>query len=96
MEYTPATTFSARTVYPNPFEPAKGHTSMTFTNVPAGAKISIYTLTGELVKEITAYNTGTAAWDGTNSSGNNVSTGIYFALIKDNIIKTTLKLAVIR
>ena len=69
-------------VYPNPFNPkaALGGV-LKFANVPRGAIIGIYTLSGELTAAFQA-KTAYVLWDGTNRLNNPVSPGIYYYHIK--------------
>jgi hypothetical protein len=66
--------------YPNPFNPS---TNITFT-VPSKAhtNLSIYNIEGRLVKTLvnTEFDGGvqTVEWNGTDSRGNLVSSGVYF------------------
>ena len=80
----------------NPIRPARGITDTTFSNLPANASLSIYTLSGLLVKKLTADSTGVAKWDATNSSGRMVASGVYFVLVRGNGTTKTLKIAVQR
>jgi hypothetical protein len=45
--------------------------------IPPGGKVSIYTVSGELVKQVPEI-AGLAQWDGRNRFGVPVSSGIYF------------------
>jgi hypothetical protein len=72
--------------YPNPFNAA---TSIQFSLKDAGTvNLSVYNITGSLVKTI--YNGYLAAgshnlvWDGTNVSGEIVTSGTYFYRLKDS------------
>jgi hypothetical protein len=78
MQYTPAGGVSAGKVGPNPFRPAKGHTVITFSNLPAATTLKAYTITGELVRTLTANGSGTALWDGKNGAGADAASGVYF------------------
>ena len=61
---------------------------MKFKGLPDGAKISIYTVAGELVIELKEEN-GIAYWNGKNRSGIMVSIGSCVYVIKKD--KETLK-----
>ncbi len=80
----------------NPIRPARGITDTTFSNLPANASLTIYTISGLLVKKLTADATGVAKWDATNSSGRMVASGVYFVLVRGNGTTKTLKIAVQR
>ena len=79
--------------YPNPFVIREGTEKLTFDRLPYQAKIKIYTVAGELVREI---NTGDQ-WDGRNKAGELVSGGMYLFYISDVSGKNAVgKVAVIR
>ncbi|MCX7641661.1 MAG: fibronectin type III domain-containing protein [Elusimicrobiales bacterium] len=94
---TPATTLSGVKSFPNPFYPNRsGQGHITIINLPSDAKLTFYTLTGVKVYETLADSTGTAYWDGKNSKGQFVGSGIYFCLIKSKYGEKILKLAIER
>jgi sugar lactone lactonase YvrE len=69
-------------VWPDPFNPkyAVGGV-LQISCVPPGGTVSFFTLSGERVNQIQEVN-GMVQWDGRNSSGILVSTGIYFYAIQ--------------
>lgn len=73
-------------VWPIPFDPkyAVGGVLKAY-QVPAGATMSIYTVSGESVVNppLLPDTTGTIYWDGRNSNGSPVSAGIYYYVIKN-------------
>lgn len=96
MESVPQPAPSALHIYPNPFYPAKGHTQVNFTGLPAQAVIRLYSISGELVRELTANTAGMAVWDGRNRAGKKAASGIYLGSVKSPVGKASFKLAVIR
>ncbi len=71
-------------VYPNPFNHnIFQNGKMKFCNLPIGAKIMIYTISGEFVTQFTA-DSFIMFWDGRNYTKNLVSKGIYFYIISCN------------
>lgn len=65
-------------VYPNPFVTA-GRTHLTFTGLPLGAAVRIFTVAGETVSALQAdAGRATLTWDGQNESGFLVASGIYY------------------
>ncbi len=82
MAQSPATDISAVMVSNNPFRPSQGQTTMDFAHAPAGVRLRIYTVRGELVKDLSTNVSGMASWDGTNRSGRGVASGGYFVLIQ--------------
>jgi hypothetical protein len=90
---TPAENLTEVAPYPNPFVISEGTEKLTFDRLPYLAKIKIYTVAGELVREI---NWGDK-WDGRNKAGELVAGGIYIFYISDASGKKALgKIAVIR
>jgi uncharacterized repeat protein (TIGR01451 family) len=70
-------------VFPNPFNKSTAvNGELKFANVPPGSTIQIYTLSGERVISMEVKYVR-AAWDGKNSAGREVSSGIYFYVIKN-------------
>jgi len=96
MASIPATSLSNAKVYPNPFRPALGHSLITFSQLPTSSRIRIYTVLGELVKDLDTDATGMAHWDVTNQSGRPVASGAYFALVQGSGQKTILKVLIQR
>jgi len=80
---TTATSVNVR-VYPNPWRKDKhsGH-PITFDQMAGGSDVKIFTASGHKVKELDG-SSGSATWDLTNDSGNQVASGIYLYLIKDS------------
>lgn len=77
-------------VWPNPFSTKyavpvgpQGMPALQAYQVPLGAKMTVYTLSGELVNTLAAQPTGYIYWYGTNSSGAFVSPGIYYYVIQN-------------
>lgn len=80
----------------NPIRPSRGITNTTFSNLPANSRLRIYTISGLIVKDISADATGVATWDATNQSGRMVASGVYFIFVQGNGTEKTLKIAVQR
>jgi hypothetical protein len=83
-------------IYPNPLLSSHGETEMNFANLPAGARLRIYTLAGELVRDLSADTFGTAVWNGQNKSGHAVASGTYLVYVQGAGATKTLKVAVQR
>jgi len=90
---------SALKVYPQPWEiGGSGLYSaayLQFSNLPAGAWVRIFTVTGELVNEGTAGD-GTFRWDGTNRFGRKAASGTYLAVFESNGQKHVRRVVLIR
>lgn len=81
-------------LYPNPFIPSTHSGGVTLSPVPEGAQVSVYTLAGKLVKDLSAGDSRTIVWDGFSGDGKRVASGVYMILIKSAQGKTILKLAI--
>jgi hypothetical protein len=84
--------FTAVFAYPNPYRQAEctsidaaGTCQVHFKNVPGQSRLFIYTLAGDLVKEIRNDNsaTGTLSWDTRNGAGEEVASGVYIYKVSD-------------
>ena len=87
---------SSARVYPMPWQPnSSGRfgsanvggcgTGLIFDNLTSEGTIRIYTIPGDLVREISfsAADNGCKSWDGKNTVGRNVASGVYIAIIKN-------------
>lgn len=82
-------------VWPNPFDThyavavgPQNQPALQAYQVPLTAKMTLYTVSGELVNTLAPLPTGYIYWYGTNSSGAPVAAGIYYYIIQDG--NTTL------
>ncbi|HCJ67013.1 MAG TPA: hypothetical protein DHV62_06735, partial [Elusimicrobia bacterium] len=81
--------------YPVPC--GQGCSRIIFRRLTSEAKIKIYTITAELVRELVNYGgDDTEEWDLKNESGENVASGIYIYLISDNTGSKKGKIAIIK
>jgi hypothetical protein len=85
-------------LYPNPFRPERdGRVSITSSSLAnaADTKVSVYDLSGRLVRrlELSAAEDG---WDGRDSGGELVPTGVYLVLVSNSGGSGSGKVAVIR
>jgi len=95
----PVKAFENVKYYPNPLQPSKGpsYAKMNFANMPAGTRIKIYTMLGQVVKDLEADASGTAVWDGKNNAGEKAASGVYIAYMEDGSgNKKRIKIAVER
>lgn len=84
-------------VYPNPYNPSKGHTKIIFANFTTNATIKIFDFAGEIVWEKENITTGSEEWLVVNKENEPIASGIYIYLITDKAgNKTSGKLAIIR
>ncbi|NOQ21159.1 MAG: T9SS type A sorting domain-containing protein [Candidatus Aegiribacteria sp.] len=89
---------SADPVYPNPFS---SHVMVPFTIAEAGGvSISVFDLSGRQVRTITSeeFSAGahTVSWEGTDDSGNSVTSGIYFVRVCTDNSTVTRKVVLSR
>jgi len=97
--------FVAFKVYPNPFRPSQGHTSVHFEGITGGGSINIYNTAGRLVfeKAIDPGSTTTSpapgpgfSWNVKNNGGSDVASGMYIYFIETSGEEKTGKLGIIR
>jgi ligand-binding sensor domain-containing protein len=89
----PAEDLAQVLAYPNPFVIESGNELLTFDRLPYEAEVRIFTIAGELVKEIKSGN----RWDGRNQGGELVAGGIYLFHVQDGENESAIgKIAVIR
>lgn len=80
-------------IYPNPFRPARGHTEVKI-EVPLGSTVRLYSLTGELIRDLEPDGEGVVHWRGDNGAGQSVAGGVYFCLIEKEGDQKIFRLAV--
>ncbi|MEK7388198.1 MAG: T9SS type A sorting domain-containing protein [Elusimicrobiota bacterium] len=80
----------------NPIRPSRGITSTTFDNLPPNARLRIFTLSGGLIRDISADSAGVATWNATGSAGEAVPSGVYFVLAQGEATRRTFKIVVQR
>ncbi len=89
----PAKDLSEVIPFPNPFMIESGTENLTFDRLPYQATVRIYTVSGELIREVKSGN----QWDGRNQGGELVASGIYLFYVQDSSGKSAIgKIAVIR
>jgi len=97
LRSTPLSTLASVSVGPNPLRPTlQPGSRMTFRNLPAGARVRIFSYAGALLAELTADGSGLADWDGRNRSGRWVASGVYIALVEGAGTKRTIPVAIER
>jgi len=98
---------SSLRVYPNPWIPSDGNadtgnelgeqSGITFDKLTLGTEISIYTITGELVRHAKVDAAPSKwSWDGKNDLGNNVFSGVYLYVVKSKNETKTGKITIVR
>ena len=97
MQSNPAQDLSNIAIGPNILRPSRDPGQlMTFRNLPAGARVRIYTLVGELLCDTNEDGTGNAVWNGRNRSGKQAASGIYIVLIEADGNKKVFRVAIER
>lgn len=91
-------TFSLAQNYPNPFNPS---TNIAFQiGNPAFVELKVYDISGRLVKTLVNENRAagnyTEQWDGSNSIGQKVGSGIYFYQIKAGEFQQIKKMMLVK
>ncbi|MDR3627073.1 MAG: two-component regulator propeller domain-containing protein [Ignavibacteriaceae bacterium] len=94
----PKDSFSKLFIYPSPFVLKSGTNKVTIDGLIRGCNIKIVTIYGKLVKEITSPGGRVAYWDGTNTNGSLVNSGVYIVVAYDTEGNSvcTGKIAVVR
>ena len=90
----PSTTVDSIQTACNPLRP--NCQPLAFRNLPANARLRIFTLGGALVKDISTDGSGQAAWDGTNQNGSPAASGVYFVFAQGAGTSKTIRIAVER
>ena len=91
----PSADLNSVKVYPNPLKLIQNPGGVIIDNLTITADIKIYTIAGELVREVDyTSRDGRTTWDGRNRGGNAVGRGVYLIYIKGPTGTKTLKLAV--
>ena len=97
VQTAPAADLSGIRVYPNPWYAAVVPQGVVIDGLTSTAEIRIYTVAGELVTQLNVTDgSGRITWNGKNSEGSNVATGIYIAVIKNGREMKKVKIGVER
>jgi len=83
-------------IYPNPLFPSKGQVYMYFDRIPSGTKVRLYTLSGVKAWEAQKSGVSPITWDGRNSSGEKMASGVYLAVLEGGGQKKIFKVAMER
>jgi subtilisin family serine protease len=71
-------------VYPNPFQPVRGHTGVVFAGLTTDATIRIFDLSGQEISRGDISWEMSWTWNVTNSEGERVTRGIYIYLVTNS------------
>lgn len=91
----PSANLTDMNIYPNPANVRSGDSKVYFLRVPAESEISIYSVSGDLIKRF-IYSGSSNYWDLSNEENQPVAAGIYFFYVKSESQSGTGKIAVIR
>ncbi|HPP88046.1 MAG TPA: T9SS type A sorting domain-containing protein, partial [bacterium] len=92
-------------VYPNPWTPYTPTSDknindleygVKFSGLPNNCKISIFTISGELVRELNNGLNPSINWNLLNAKGKQIASGVYIYLIEGNGQKKSGKIAIVR
>jgi hypothetical protein len=84
-------------IYPNPFRPSRGDTSITLRQLTPNGTVKIYSLSGQLVKSLSSNSAGTAVWsDVTSDSGEPAASGVYFGYAEGKEANNPFKVVIQR
>jgi len=79
----PKDTFSKLFMYPSPFVLTGGVNRLTIDGLISNSEIKIITVYGKMVKDLLSPGGRVAFWDGTDSQGRLVSSGVYLVVAYD-------------
>jgi hypothetical protein len=93
----PRESFDGLTVYPNPFM-IPGTVPLTISGLVAGSELKIVSVDGTVVRNLKTPGGLVGTWDGRDSNGEPVASGIYIIVAygEDGGAVTTGKVAVIK
>jgi hypothetical protein len=77
----------------------RGERRITFTHVPAGAKIHIFTARGELVRTLThdsSIQDGSVNWNLKSYENLDIAPGVYFYVVESDVGQMKGKVAIIK
>jgi hypothetical protein len=81
---------------PNPYRPARDGEEIVFKNIPESSTIVIVTVTGNVVREIEGVYGPDVVWDGKNSEGQALASGVYLYYVTYKGGSASGKFAVLR
>jgi kumamolisin len=96
MQAAASSSVSSAKAFPNPMRAVLGESTMSFVQLPPGARVRIYAETGVLVRELSADSAGMLTWDGNDKNGGRVASGVYFVYAQSGGERRTFKVAVER
>jgi len=84
-------------VYPNPFSSLRGHSQISFDALTSHARIRVFTLTGELLRDEEVSWQSKWVWDVKNMNGEELGRGIYLWVVTNSTGKRKIgKISIIR
>jgi ligand-binding sensor domain-containing protein len=94
----PENSFSELFIYPNPFVVGNANDNLVIKGLVRNSQIKILTVSGKLVNELSTPGGGITQWDGKDSKGKTVPSGVYLVVAYDEEANnvTTAKVAIIK
>ncbi|MBI3563685.1 MAG: S8 family serine peptidase [Elusimicrobia bacterium] len=88
-------------VFPQPWEASVSASAywapvLTFSGMPGGARVRLFTLTGECVFDQAASAAGVLTWDGYTRYGKRAASGVYFAAIESGGARRVRRVVIVR
>ncbi|OGR61060.1 MAG: hypothetical protein A2X36_07325 [Elusimicrobia bacterium GWA2_69_24] len=88
-------------VYPIPWMPGTGdplfdRDKLAFSSLPTDAKVRLYTILGEYIRELETGGSPFIYWDGRSYTGSNVGSGTYLAVVTGGGARKVLRVVVVR
>ncbi|MDE2510136.1 MAG: hypothetical protein KGL74_03345, partial [Elusimicrobia bacterium] len=98
---TPGTDLSTVQIFPQPWEVGDSASrfwasQLTYSGLPGGARVRLFTLTGEQVFDGTASGGGVFTWDGQTRFGRRAASGTYYTVIDAAGARLVRRVVVIR
>ncbi len=94
----PESSFSELFIYPNPFVVGNANDNLVIEGLVRNSQIKILTISGKLVNELSTPGGGITQWNGKDSEGKTLPSGIYLIVAYDEEANnvTTAKVAIIK
>jgi len=83
-------------LYPNPARLALGHEEVRLGGLPVAARVSVYNLEGQLVREVGQVEPGGVAWDLKTRFGSRAVSGVYLLRLEAGGETATRELVLVR
>jgi hypothetical protein len=96
LDRIPSTDITQKiTIFPNPFTPASGHTGLSFGPFSSPTEVTIYSLSGRVIESLSGEEEW-IRWDGKDTSGGWIPSGVYIVIARSDGSTAKGKFAVIQ